>query len=111
MTGSECDINSLVKVEVEIKQEPKDSTEGSYLSQNDFDFIHPFEFADDAISSNADMEYVDVSTKKERTPKNLKRQKYGKLTVEERKAKNNRGIRRAKEAIKITTGKKKKEKI
>lgn len=98
---SECDVNALVKVE--IKQEPREDEEQHYDSQ-EFDFFQSLDVIEDAIASEQE-EFVDVRRKRERSLKRDKPRKYRKLSPDERKSRGNRGIRRAKEAIKITTGK------
>lgn len=97
---SECDLNAMVKVE--IKQEPRDD-EGHPFDSQEFDFFHSFEANEDAIASDRE-DYSDRRRKREKTPKGEKSRKYRKLSIEERQGRGNRGIRRAKEAIKITTG-------
>lgn len=87
-------------MKVEIKLEPK---EDDYESQ-EFDFFQSFEVNEDAVTDEKD-ELIDVRRRKrERSSKGDKPRKYRKLSPDERKTRGNRGIRRAKEAIKITTG-------
>lgn len=82
---------------MEIKQEP-DQEDESHFDSQEFDFFQSF----DANSSDK-LEFTEVRRKKVKKIDNHPR-KYQKLSEDDRKSRGNRGIRRAKEAIKITTG-------
>lgn len=83
---------------MEIKQEPNQDDEGHFDSQ-EFDFFQSFDA--DANSSDK-LDFTEVRRRK--VKKTDHPRKYQKLSEDERKSRGNRGIRRAKEAIKITTG-------
>jgi hypothetical protein len=102
-------------VKVEIKQEPEGEEREDGDEDNNcfaFDFFRSFDMNDDCENSSSKDEHSSVKVKRRKQPKasgsnehKLTRM-YNKLTPDERKQRGNRGMRRAKEAIKITTGEK-----
>lgn len=108
---SDCDLNALVKVE--IKQEPKE--EESFMQFCDaqsFDFFQSFEANDsDSLELEEKLNVGSTSKTSSDHQSESKPRIYNRLSPTERKKRGNRGIRRAKEAIKITTGKKEKLKL
>lgn len=78
----------------------------------DFDFFQSFEANDDDNTSSRENDQLDVKIKRKKSSKtssssytSKETRTYNRLTPDERKQRGNRGMRRAKEAIKITTGK------
>lgn len=95
-------------VKVEIKQEPDPKDDDQLCFAQDFDFFQSFEGNDDNDNeSSKEDQLASKVFKKKKSSSSLKLKEtrpYYKFNPEERKPRGNRGIRRAKEAIRITPG-------